>query len=1050
MKISIKIITKTTSFMKKNGYPLMKMFLFTFFIMFLSFVAMAQTKTITGQVYDTKGKPVSGATVAVKGKQQKAITDGDGKFRLNLTGDAATLEISHVGMKSQDVTVGAKTSVEVVLEGTITGMDEVVVVGYGTQKKPTVVGAISSVKGSDLVRSGLPSVANALTGLVPGMVTVQASGLPGADDAKIYIRGLSSFAGNNQPLVLVDGVERGLNDIDPNDVESINVLKDASATAVFGVKGGNGVILITTKRGQTGRMEIAAAYDQTFKKAVNSSIQENSYKTLAARDNLYRNRNAYGNVLGTTVLEHYRTQDMPYIYPDVSLWDLMIKPVGYDSRASVSARGGTQNAKYFISLGYLHQGDLTKNYQTEYDPSFKYDRLNFRMNFDFDFSKTTKVSISSGGFVGVQSLGGFDGNGDQASIMNNMYTTPPYASPYIYPSSIFKQYPDTYFPMNGDRVSINFVNLTATPGFMRKNFKGTTRTVNDRLGTDLTLTQKLDAIVKGLSFKTLFSYNNDASFVGGGYTYQGEAYALKLVGNGYVWERYIGSGITNTYTPVTPPYQSNLTRNGNPAYNYVYSGQLDYRNAFHKHNVGGLALAQRRVSQSGAGFKHFEENWVGRATYDYDGKYLFEANMAISGSEQFAPSNRFGYFPAFAGGWNIARENFMKKLLPQINNLKVRYSSGETGNDNTGSSYLYISDFSNYSNATLGGAGSTTTVPTVREGSVPNINAQWERNRKKDLGLEVGAFNNKITVNVDWYDENRTGILMTRRSLADWFGQSLLALNIGSVERHGYELEVGYNNRFNKFNYFLKANYNFNENRVTNQDDPAQTPDYLKRAGKPIGFNATQVNIGYYQDADAIANYSLRQTTLMTPGNDMVLDFSGDATTSNDAIPIGHSDRPDRTFSLSAGINNKSFDFSFMIQGATSVTRNNGGYTNPLWTNDPGEMYVMIKNADNVWTPANRSAKYGSWGAWAPGNKALQNAKYARLKSVELGYNFSGSFVKAIGLSSARLALQGANLFTWAPDYILGDPENERTVDNSGFSFYPIPKRLTIAFKANF
>ncbi|MEO7766193.1 MAG: hypothetical protein ABIS01_02160, partial [Ferruginibacter sp.] len=522
--------------------------------------------------------------------------------------------------------------------------------------------------------------------------------------------------------------------------------------------------------------------------------------------------------------------------------------------------------------------------------------------------------------------------------------------------------------------------------------------------------------------------------------------------NGYVWERYIGTTLTSTYTPVTPPFQSNLTRNhnSNPAYNYVYSGQLDYRSSFGKHNVSALTLAQRRVSQSGAGFRHFEENYVGRATYDYEGRYLFEATIGISGSEQFAPKNRFGYFPAFAGGWNIAKEKFMKTLLPQLNNLKIRYSSGISANDNTGSGYLYISDYSNYRNVILGAPGTATTVQTVREGSVPNINAQWEPIRKKNLGIEAGAFNNKLTLTVELYEEKRTGILMARRSLADWFGQNLLALNIGSVEKHGYEVEAGYNGRFNKFNYFVKGNYNFTENRVINQDDPGLTPDYLKRAGKPIGFNNTQLNIGYYQDLDAIANYSLRQTDLITPGADMVLDFSGDATTSNDNVPIGHSDRPDHTFSLSAGISNSSFDFSFMIQGANSVTRNNGGYTNPLWTNDPGEMYVMVKNSDDVWTPANRNAKYASWGAWSPGSKALQNAKYARLKTVELGYNFSGSFVKAVGFSSARLALQGANLITWAPDYILGDPENERTVDNTGFSFYPIPKRLTIAFKVNF
>ncbi|MHA4845025.1 SusC/RagA family TonB-linked outer membrane protein [Flavitalea antarctica] len=1031
--------------------PGMKMLFFSFMLFLLSSSAYTQTKRISGQVKDAEGQPLVGATINVKGSKQSTTSDAGGLFSITIPANSKTLVITYIGMKPQEILIGGRSNIDdIALEEEGGGMDEVIVVGFGTQKKPTVVGAISTVKGVELVRSGIPSVANSLTGLVPGMVTVQATGLPGADDARIFIRGLSSFTGNNQPLVLVDGIERGLNDLDPNDVETISVLKDASATAAYGVKGGNGVILITTKRGQSGRMEISASYDHTLKTPVNSNIQENSYKTLAARDMLYRNRNAYGNVLGAKILEHYRVQDMPYIYPDVNLWDLMIKPVASDHRISVSARGGTQNAKYFISLGYLNQGDLTKNYQTQYDPSFKYDRLNFRMNFDFDVTRTTKIAISSGGYVGAQSQGGNDGQGDQASVMNNLYTTAPYASPYIYPASILEQYPDPLFPNTGDRVGMNLINPSSVPGFMRKNFKGTTRFVNNRLGADINLVQRLDALLKGLSFKAVFSYNNDVSFRGGGYTYQGEQYQLRLVGNTHIWERYIGTTIDN-YTPINPPYQTALTRNGDPSYNYVYSGQFDYVNSFGKHNVSGLGLFQRRVSQSGAGFQHFEENWVARGTYDYEGRYLLEANLAISGSEQFAPQNRFGFFPAIAGGWNIAREAFFQKILPQVNNLKVRYSYGESGNDNTGTGYLYISDFSNYRNAILGPPGTTTTLPTVREGNVPNADAKWERNQKHNLGFELGAFKNKFTFTAELYQEKRTGILMARRSLADWFGQTLLSLNIGSVERHGYELEAGYNGAISsKINFWVKGNFNFNENRVIDQDDPDLTPDYQKREGKPLNFNATARNIGYYGDVDAIANYSLRQTGLMTVGADMLLDFNGDATTSNDAVPTGYSDRPDRTFSFSAGINNRSFDFSFMIQGAYNVTRNLGGYTNPLWTNDPGEMYVMIKNSDDVWTPDNTDAKYGAMGAWSPGNKALQNAKYARLKTAELGYNFAGPFLKKVGMSSARLALQGANLITWAPDFIWGDPENESTVSNVGFSFYPIPRRFTMSIKVNF
>jgi hypothetical protein len=341
-------------------------------------------------------------------------------------------------------------------------------------------------------------------------------------------------------------------------------------------------------------------------------------------------------------------------------------------------------------------------------------------------------------------------------------------------------------------------------------------------------------------------------------------------------------------------------------------------------------------------------------------------------------------------------------------------------------------------------------VQTVREGAYPNLNAQWERAAKQDLGFEAGFLNNKITFGLDLYTEQRTGILMTRRALADWFGQSLLPLNIGAVERHGYEFEVGFNGAVKNIRYWVKGNYNFNENRVLNQDDPGNTPLYQQRAGKPISFNSAGINLGYYQNADEMANYSLRQSGLMTPGNDKILDFNGDATTSNDAVPVGNTSRPNKTFSLSAGFNYKNFDFSFMIQGASSIDRNLGANTNPMWINDPGDMYVKMSGEDNVWTPNNTNATYANWGAWNPGTKAITNGKYARLKTLELGYNFTGKVIKAAGLSTARLSLQGSNLFTWAPGYTLGDPENENLVGNSNFSYYPIPKTLTLALKVNF
>ncbi len=1008
---------------------------------------------VKGTVRDNTG-PLPGISVKVKGTSKVAITDINGKFSISAE-PTETLVFTSVGYESKEVLIKNNTSLSVLLAEVSQKIDEVVVVGYARQKKESVVGAISQVKGADLVKAGVPSISNALTGRVPGMVTIQQSGMPGGEDAKIYIRGLSSFNGDNQPLVLVDGIERSMSDIDPSEVESISVLKDASATSVYGVKGGNGVILITTKRGQEGRMSISASYEHTLKAVTAKNIQENSYNTLMARNEMYRNQNTYSNVYSETVMNHYRDQDLPYLYPDNNTFDLMVADYTTDYKASVSASGGTKTAKYFISMGILHEGDMLKNEQTLYDPSYKYDRVNFRMNFDFNLSKSTLLSISSSGYVGSQSFGGRGDQGDQGGVINSVFTTPPYRSPAFYPASILEpkyladgvtlapnSYPDPFTSVMEDRYNANV--------YWTHNAKGTVNNIRDRLATDLVLSQNLDAITKGLSFKAAFSYNSNSSWEGGGYTYSGKTYELLPVGEtGYQWAYdYYGS--------VTPPYQSAITRSGNPSYNYVYSGQFNYGRSFGKHNVTGLALAERRISQNGASFPHYEEKWSGRATYDYGGKYLFEATVGVSGSEQFAAANRFGYFPALAAGWNIAKEKFMKDLVPSMNNFKVRYSYGESGSDQTGSSWIYLKDYTNNGGKTLttGIAGSlASNIKTYKEGAVPNINAQWSRAQKHNLGIDLGFFN-LVTFSAELYSENYTNILMNRNAIPSWFGQSLQRQNIGSTKRHGYELEAGYSTTVSGLHYWVKANYNYNENRIVSNDEPVNKPAYQKAEGMPIGVSTQNLNIGYYTNMDEMTNYSLKNSNLKTIGTDMLLDFSANADVDNDRVPFGNTNRPNVTFSLSGGLDYKNFDFSFLLQGASMVDRNYGAASNPLWTNNPGATFIKFRGRDDLWTPNNLDAAYATWGAWNSGNKGTINASYVRLKSIEVGYTLEGSLLKAIGLSSARVSLNASNLFTYAPGFnVIGDPENEVNYENGNdyaFQAYPIPKRVTAALKINF
>ena len=1008
---------------------------------------------ITGIVMDETGELLPGVTVSVKGTSTGTATDTNGKYSITVPGKEAILVFSYVGYVTQEHLVNNRNVLNVSMLEDMQQIEEIVVIAYGTQKKESVVGAVSQVKGTDLVRGGTTTVGTALAGRVPGMVTVHQTGLPGDSDPVIYIRGVSSFSGNNQPLILVDGIERPLSDIDPSEVETVSVLKDASATAIYGTKGGNGVILITTKRGQDGRMEIAVNFDSTIKQSLTKSIQEDSYTTLSARNNYFRNMNMYDQVIVDDLLDRYRNpinEWDQYIFPNVDAWEHGIRPYVWDYRTSISARGGTRNAKYFMTLSYMHEGDVINSFQTLYDTQYKYDRINYRMNFDFDLTRTTRLSISSAGMVGKTQYGGQSGQGDGPLVVSSMYLDPPYLTPYIYPAAFVAQFPDPNYPIIEDRIGVNTLSPGKALGWYRHNYNGSSRSIRDRLGADIVLSQKLDFITKGLQFKANFSYNNYSNYSGGGVAHTQDQYLFQLTSDGYQWVRYMGLSV-DTYGVVSPPYERNYSR-GRPSYDYEYQTQLDYNRTFGNHTLTALALFRRRIAQSSSDFPTYFEQWSGRLTYDYKSKYMVEATLGVTGSERFAPANRFGYFPAAAIGWNIANENFFKNIIPeQFNIFKVRYSYGQTGTDNLGG-FIYLSDFTNWQSFTLG-YGTTNNVLTIKEGEVPNSIAKWERTVKHNLGFDLGFFHSSLLFSAELFSEYTDGILMSRNSIASWFGQGIKDLNLGETKRHGYETELRYMGSRANWSWWTAANFNFYENRIIERDAPSLTPDYQNSEGKPISSMTSAINLGYYQNMDEMINYSLNRTGIRVVGSDMILDFNGDATTANDGVHQRYSDRPNITYALSGGTNYNQYELNFLIQGVTSVVRNWSGNYNPLFSRDPDNLFVMVKGRDDIWTPENQNATHANWGGWSPADKAFVDASYFRLKTIELAYTFSQPSLRKIGLSSARVALQGYNLLTWAPGYIMGDPENEPSGRDGyiwSFYYYPIPRRYTLAIKFNF
>ena len=1047
-----------------------RIYLYFMFVLSLTMsVYGQQTRQITGIVKDAEGELLPGVSILEKGTTNGTTSNIDGQYSIQVRdNNEVVLVFSYIGYEQQEITISSRSTIHVEMSESSQMLEEVVVVAYGVQKKETIVGAISQVKGEELLRSGTPSVGSTLAGRIPGMVTIQQTGMPGDSDPAIYIRGLSSFTGNNQPLVMVDGIERSLGNIDPSEVESISVLKDASATAVYGVKGGNGVILITTKRGQEGRMEISANADVTMKQSLTRSGQENSYNTLFARDQLYRNRGEFDKVLGPEILDRYRNRTGEWdhiIYPDVDAWNRSIRPYAWDYRASISARGGTRTAKYFLMLGYLFEDDLFNTVQKEYDSRYTFNRVNFRMNYDFDLTKSTRLSVSSSGYIGTRNMGGQTGNLPQR--YRDFFLFPPWVTPYVYPAEFVEAYPDPKHPDKVyDRLGMDYLQPQQTPGWIAYNYTGSTRTLSSRLTADIVFNQKLDFITKGLTFNANFSYNNYSDHSGGGVNYTPEQWYFSMideVNNIYVWERYIGQSI-NDFTVIAPP-NDRAIGSPSPRYDYVYGARLNYNRGFSGgHTVTGLALFERRVSQSGASFPYYEEKWSGRATYDYEGRYMLETTLGITGSARFAPDNRFGYFPSVAVGWNLTRENFLKRIIPnEINTLKVRYSYGESGNDNV-PGFLYISEYTSYNPTQnhggynpgfyLGGFGETQIFPpTTREGTVPNMQARWERAKKHNLGFDTGFFNNALNISAELFSEYRDGILMSRNSVHTMFGQAMREMNLGETKRHGYEIELRYFGNRNPWTWWFAVNYNYNENRIVKRDQPMMTPDYQNPEGKPIGYMGRQLNIGYYQDMDELMNYSVSVSGIRTPGRDMILDFDGNGIIdSNDNIPMNYNSRPSVTYGWSGGLTYQKFEFNFLFQGVDNMGRDWGEWGNPMITLN-SDKWSLMRGRSDVWTPDNPNAAYGTWGQWNYGHKSILDGSYLRLKQLEIAYSITGKTLKKMGLKSARIALQGYNLWTHAPGYIMGDPENEATNRdgyNNDLYTYPLPKRYNFALKFDF
>ena len=627
-----------------------------------------QADLITGSVVDANGEPVINASIVVVGKAGVGtITDFDGNFQLKVKA-GTKLQVSFIGMKTKVVT--AKNGMKIVLEDDSNMLQGVEVVAYGTQKKVTVTGALSSVKSEDLVRTPVGSVNNVLGGQISGVTSVQYSGEPGSDAAQIFVRGQGTWA-DASPLIQVDGVERSMNDIDPNEIESITVLKDASATAVFGVRGANGVVLITTKRGQEGKAKINFTTSFSALTPTKMVDQADSYG-YASFHNLMNDMDGTPRQFSDAILQKFQDGSDPIRFPSMRWADYIMKDVTLQTQHNMTISGGTKKVRYFISAGMYTVGGLFKEFDMDYDYGYQYQRFNYRTNLDLDVTRTTTISVNVAGTVDDADKP-YTGQGSSGMIKNIYYATPFSSAGIVDGRKVLSatDYTDLTLPFVG-------ANPFAYYG------AGYMETSNNKLQFDLQLNQKLDMITKGLSWKIKGSYNT--------------AYTVSKSGSASVAD----------YTPVIQPDGSILYRkNGEttlPSYstssgssrNWYFETAFNYSRTFGDHTVGGLLLYnQSRAYYPSAysGIPHGYVGLVGRVTYDYKNKYMAEFNIGYNGSENFAPEKRFGTFPAFSAGWIVTEEKFFKPVTKVVNFLKLRGSIGLVGNDKVGGDrFMYTPD----------------------------------------------------------------------------------------------------------------------------------------------------------------------------------------------------------------------------------------------------------------------------------------------------------------------------------------------------------------------
>lgn len=1016
-------------------------------------VQQKKVSVVTGTVVDVTGEPLIGVNIWLKNSSVGAVTDIDGKYSIKIDGVGGVLTFSYMGMKSVDVAISNQSTINVTMTTDDEVLDEVVVVGYGRQKKESVVGAISTVDVSNLKVPG-SSISNVLAGQLAGVVAMTRSGEPGKSSAAdFYIRGVSSFKGTSTPLVLVDGIERELDLVDTDDISSFSILKDASASAVYGVRGANGVILITTKKGNVGkpsinvRAEAGITSPTKMPKMINSAQWADLYNDIQP------------GYYTEDVINKYRTGEDPDLYPNVNWIDEMYNDLASNQRVNLSITGGTDIVKYYISGSFYNESSIFKSADNLYDynSSVHYDKFNFRANVDLAVTKSTTLNLNLANIYEKRFAPGDDDENNNNRIWGYTFETSPNAFPI--------EYSDGTIAAPSTDSGYNPWNMLVHSGY-REQFWNSSQSL-------IGLTQDIGALWEPLEGLT------------GNFKFSWDAWNTTVQRRSKEPTQYHATGRDEDGNLIFGnPIR---TGSGELAYSIGRDGtmttymeaSLNYDHLFaDKHRVGALFLYNHKIhtrTQDEDKFKSLpykNQGIAGRVTYAFNDTYFAEVNMGYNGSENFARGHRFGFFPAGAIGWMVSNEKWFQPLTKVVDMLKLKGSYGIVGNDDIGGErrWVYEStiliDKDHAGQWNYGSAGANGGVG-IRVGDVENLSASWEEAAKMNIGVEFSLFND-LRVQADYFHEKRTGIFLQRAGLPVLAGLSVIPYtNIGETMNQGFDGTVEYMRKVGEVTLTGRANFTYNRNELVNNDEPDWEYKYQNRVGKPFGSNGNLqpfglVALGLFESQEEIDNSPKQTFGEYRIGDIKYQDINGDGQIdSQDKIAMGFTNLPEIVYGFGATAQWKNWDVNVFFQGVSHVNFFLGGSSikSPFSSGNMERAAINDDVYDNVWRPGNTAEQNAgaiyprlSWsGAAGSSNNSqdsdwwMRNGSFLRLKNFEVGYTMSKGLMNKTFIKSLRFYLSGNNLLTFSK-FKLWDPEK----GNGDGSGYPPNRVVTVGLNANF